>query len=136
MKYNLKNPLDAAQAKARFDFLVEKGARIDLTEKRGKWSIGQRGYIHLIMKAWAYHLGSTPDQVKQDVKMYLMASMFEYYFDNKKYYRSMADLSTVEANQVIDVIRTTANDSTGFYIPAPNETEMLRHLENECERYG
>ena len=37
---------------------------------------------------------------------------------------------------LIDKIRTTALESTGFYIPEPHEADLLMAMENEAERYA
>jgi hypothetical protein len=136
MKYNLSNPLQARQAVERLAHLVGQGAWVELTRKRQNRSLPQNNYLHLILTAWGRELGYDLDEIKQVVKMRLMPSLFEYKKQGVILYRSTAALDTAQMTALIDKIRITAMENTGYYIPAPNETELLQAMEYEAERFS
>ena len=135
-RYDTSKPLEAKQAKARLSYLISKGARVELTEKRKQRTYSQNNYLHLILTAWGGELGYDLDEMKQLLKRDLMPSVFKYERNGRTFYRSTADLNTKEGTRVIDKIRATALESTGYYIPTPNEPELLQSLANEAERYA
>jgi hypothetical protein len=135
MRYNLKTPLDQRQARARLEYLIEQGARIELTEKRKQRTYKQNRYLHVILTSWGLHLGYDLDETKHMVKTHLLPSLFQYKKRGLTFYRSTASLNTKEATTMIDKIRKTAQDETGFYIPEPHETELLQQMENDSEKY-
>lgn len=135
-RYDTSNPLEAKQAKSRLSYLISKGAKVELTEKRKQRTYSQNNYLHLILTAWGVELGYDLDEMKQLLKRDLMPSVFKYERKGRTFYRSTADLDTKEGSRVIDKIRATALESTGYYIPAPNEPELLQSLANEAERYA
>lgn len=136
MRFNLSNPLHARQAMARLEHLIEKGAIADLTQKRKQRTYSQNAYLHLILTSWGQELGMDLDEMKQMVKTHLSPSLFQYKKRGVRLYRSTAQLNTKEMTTLIDKIRVTAMESTGFYIPEPHEQELLRSMANETERYA
>ena len=135
MRYNLKTPLDQRQARARLEHLISKGARIELTEKRKQRTYKQNRYLHVILTSWGLHLGYDLDEMKDIIKIDLSPSIFKYEKNGRKFYKSTADLDTKQMTIVVDKIRKTAQDRTGFYIPFPHETELLQQMENDSERF-
>ena len=135
MRFNLTNPLDVRQAKARLEYLIEKKAIAELTEKRGKRTLSQNNYFYLILTAWGLHLGYTLHEMKKMLKQDWMQDVFEYTKKGRVFYRSTADLNSKEMTSVIDNIRQTANDDTGLYLPEPNEQEMINAMQNYVDRY-
>jgi hypothetical protein len=135
MRYNLQNTLDQKQALAQLQHLINKGAKIELTEKRKQRTYKQNRYLHVILTSWGLHLGYDLDETKHMVKTHLLPSIFQYKKRGLTFYRSSASLNTKEATIMIDKIRKTAQDETGFYIPEPHETELLQQMENDSERY-
>ena len=136
MRFKLSNPLQSRQALARLEYLVTKGAVVELTEKKKQRTYSQNSYLHLILTAWGNELGYDLDEMKQVVKMQLLPSMFQYKKRGLTLYKSTASLDTKQMTTLIDKIRLTAQERTEFYIPAPNEHEMLQSLQNEVERFG
>lgn len=134
MRYDLSTPYGAKQARVQFEYLIDKGANIELTEKRKVRTLNQNRYLHLILTAWGGHLGYTLAEMKQKVKRRLPA-MFEYEKNGEEFKRGTSDLNTREMTDLIDWIRATSEFENGYYIPAPNETELLQSLQNEAERY-
>jgi hypothetical protein len=135
MRYNLQNPLDQKQALAQLQHLISKGAKIELTEKRKQRTYKQNRYLHVILTSWGLHLGYDLDEMKDIIKINLSPSIFKYEKNGRTFYKSTASLNTKEATTMIDKIRKTAQDETGFYIPEPHETELLQQMENDSERY-
>lgn len=134
MKYNLSNPLQARQATERMAYLVERGARVELVVKRKARSLPQNNYLHLIISAWGQELGYDPTEMKYVIKSRLLPHIFEYKKRGVTLYRSTASLTDMEATEVIDKIRSTAMESTGFYIPAPNEFDLVDAMGNDLPR--
>lgn len=136
MKYILSNRLDAKQAMARLRFLTTKGATIELTEKRKDRTLSQNAYLHLILTAWGGFLGYTLEEIKQVAKG-ARPDLFRYTHKatGEVFNRSTADLNTKEMTDLIDWIRNKAGQQ-GYYIPEPNETELIASLEREANRYS
>jgi len=135
MRFNLSNPLKARQAKERLNFLSQKGATVEIEEKRKQRTQSQNAYLHLILTSWGMHLGYDLDEMKQLVKVRLCRSMFQYLLNGLTFYKSTSKLDTKQMTTVIDKIRLTAQQEHGFYIPKPNEQEMLQDMQNEVERF-
>jgi len=132
MKYDATIPAEAMKARNRLEYLIRKGAFFELTEKRQRRSIDQNSYLHVILTAWGAHLGYTLAEMKQLTKERLAPDLLAYEKNGKTFYRSTADLDTLEATRLIDKIRETAKAS-GFYIPTPDEHALIRAMENENE---
>jgi hypothetical protein len=139
MRYNLKTPLDQRQARARLEYLIEQGARIELTEKGKAKTLSQIKYIHVCITAWGHFKGYRPEEMKHVIKAYVMPDIFAYQRKGITFYRSMADndwFTKEVAAKVIDRMQEVAMTEDGFYIPAPHEAELIQQMENEALRYG
>lgn len=132
--YNLSNPVEKKQAQARLDFLIEKGARVEIKHKRKQRTFSQNSYLHLILTAWGDFLGYDLDEMKHVLKAYVMPSMFQYERNGMTFYKSTSGLDTKQMTEVIDKVRKTAQEEHGYYIPAPNEDLELQSLANQFER--
>jgi hypothetical protein len=135
MRYDLQKQLDQKQALAQLQHLISKGAKIELTEKRKQRTYKQNRYLHVILTSWGLHLGYDLDEMKDIIKIDLSPSIFKYEKNGRTFYKSTSDLDTKQMTIVVDKIRKTAQDRTGFYIPEPHETELLQQMENDSERY-
>ena len=135
MRYNLQNLLDQKQALSQLEYLISKGARIELTEKRKQRTYSQNSYLHVILTSWGGHLGYDLEETKHMVKTHLLPSMFQYKKRGLTFYKSTASLNTKETTILIDKIRKTAQEETGFYIPEPHEKELLQQMENDNEKF-
>ena len=67
MIFQTSNEFDKQRAKSRFFKLLEKGAIIELTEKKPKRTINQNRYLHLILAWFGYETGYTLDEVNQEI---------------------------------------------------------------------
>lgn len=63
MWYNLKNPLEIDKFRDRVTELRNKGAVVELTEKRAR-SLQANKYLHLMLSKFALEYGYTLDEVK------------------------------------------------------------------------
>jgi len=134
MFYDLANPVELKTAQSRFDFLISKQKRINLTEKRRKRTYQQNKYLHLIIGFFSIETGYTLEESKQ---IYKKASPDIYFYtkNNRPFIRSSADLDTVEMTISIEKFRNYSSEKGGIYLPSPNETEFLENIENQLERY-
>lgn len=62
MKLNLSNTYDKERAKTRLKVLIDKGAKIELTEIKGKRTIRQNSYLHVCISLFAIEFGYTLDE--------------------------------------------------------------------------
>lgn len=132
MKFDTSIPAEAINAKNRLNYLINRGYLVEITMKRHKRTLDQNSYLHVILTAWGGHLGYTLAEIKQLVKERLCPDIFAYEKNRKTFYRSTADLDTLEATTVIDKIRVTAKE-TGFTIASPEDHALIRQLQNENE---
>lgn len=142
MIYNLKNELDAKNARARLELLEKRGSVIELTEKKPRRTISQNSYLHLILSYFAVQTGNTLEWVKQQYyKKYCNPDIFVGEKEDRlmgrriKYIRSSSELSTDEMSLSISRFRNWSASEAGIYLPeATNEAEMLA-LQVEVDRY-
>ena len=80
MRYNLSIKQSADAATKQLKHLIEKGANIELTEKRGKRTLSQNKYLHLILSWWGLGYGYTLEESKQ----YFKDLNKSYYYYQKK----------------------------------------------------
>lgn len=136
MIYNLKNEYDQQRFKARCNHLYKQGKIVVLKEKRYKRTIRQNKYLHLILTWYALELGYTLEEMKQEFKTRICPDLFRYTKKDKVFYKGTSDLDTLQMTILIDKIRDHASNVNGIYLPAPNETEILRSLEEQLNHYG
>lgn len=141
MIYNLSSPLDAQNAKIRFEMLTKKGCLIELTEKKTRRSLSQNRYLYLLLGYFASQTGNTLEWVKQQYYKKLcnpdifIGEREDRFLGRVKYVRSSADLRTDEMNVSIERFRNWSASEAGIYLPdATNEAELAA-LQVEVERY-
>ena len=134
MFYDLTNPMELRAAEARFNFLVSKGKRITLVEKRKKRTYQQNRYLHLLLGWFAIETGFSLLESKHLYKLQ-SKEIFIYTKKGVKFVRSSADLNTEEMTLSIERFRDYSNTTAGIYLPAANENELLNNIENELSRY-
>lgn len=140
MRYDLSNDFDLKSARTRFDTLAQRGAIVELTEKKQR-TLRQNGYLHICLAQLALHTGNTLDYVK---RYYFKAHCNRDLFVQHKtdtitgaqvsVLRSSSDLTKEEMSLAIDRFRTFASQEAGIYIPSADEAEYLRQVEMEVER--
>lgn len=141
MIYNLSNPLDVQNAKARLEFLVKRGSVVELTEKKPKRSLSQNRYLYLLLGYFASQTGNTLEWVKQQYYKKLcnpdifIGEREDRFLGRVKYVRSSADLRTDEMNVSIERFRNWSASEAGIYLPDPTNEAELAALQVEVERY-
>lgn len=134
MRYNLKIQQNADAAKRQLKYLIEKGANIELTEKRGKRTLLQNKYLHLILTWWGLEYGYTLEESKQ----YFKEENKDYYYYEKKgktFVKSTSEVNTKEMTIHIEKFRDWSAQN-GLYLPAPNEQQQIESIQNQLEIYG
>ncbi|MDD6211287.1 MAG: hypothetical protein PUB21_11865 [Bacteroidales bacterium] len=140
MLYDLSNPLHKEQFKTRCNFLFQKNAIVELTEKKPKRTNQQNRYLHLILGFFAVETGNTLEFVKTEYfKKLVNPDIFirekeDKYLGKIKILRSSADLDTSESNLSIERFRNWSSSEAGIYLAAPNEEKLLQLIEIELER--
>ncbi|MEE0994818.1 MAG: hypothetical protein UH541_07875 [Prevotella sp.] len=142
MLYNLSNPLQREQFKARSAMLLDKSNGIvELTEKKPRRSNQQNAYLHVILGYFAMETGNTLEWVKQQYfKKLVNADIFireqeDKWLGRMKVLRSSADLDSAEMTTAIDRFRNWSSSEAGIYLPSANEEDMLSLMEIEISRY-
>jgi len=133
MKYDLNNEYDINKFNLRCKTLLDKKCKVELKEFKGKRTVKQNSYLHVILNLFAVETGYTLEEIKQIMKSYCV-NIFEYKKNEQIFYKSTSDLSTEEMQKFIEVIRDTAAAS-GIYLPTSqeyliNQFEILKQIEN------
>lgn len=137
MIYNLSKDLDKQRFKTRVNQLFKAGAKVELTERKGRRTSQQGRYLHLILSLYALETGYSKEQTKQDIfKRHVNREIFMQTKDGIEICRSSADLDTKEMTEAIERFRNHASEDAGIYLPGPNEAEILDLVEEQVERYG
>ncbi len=139
MIYRTNIPIEKQNAIERFKYLIGKGKRIELTEKKKKRSIAQNSYVHLIFGWFALEFGYTLEEVKQEIfKKEVNPDIF---YDGDKEgivtipkWRSTASLKTDEMTLAIDRFRDFSAQH-GCYLPEPKDLNWLETIENELSKH-
>lgn len=111
MVYDLSKELDKKRAAERFQFLLNKGVKIELTERKKKRTIQQNAYLHALIGYFAIETGNTMEWVKQKYfKLLCNKELFvrekeDEFLGHVKYSRSSADLDTGEMTLAIERFR-------------------------------
>ncbi len=141
MVYDLSKELDKKRAAERFQFLLNKGVKIELTERKKKRTIQQNAYLHALIGYFAIETSNTMEWVKQKYfKLLCNKELFvrekeDEFLGHVKYSRSSADLDTGEMTLAIERFRDWASQEAGIYLPEPHETEMLEQIEIEIKKH-
>jgi hypothetical protein len=140
MRYDLSNDFDLKSARTRFDTLAQRGAIIELTEKKQR-TLRQNGYLHICLAQLALHTGNTLDYVKRyyfkarcNPELFIRLKTDSITGERVKILRSSSDLTKEEMSLAIDRFRAFALQEAGIYIPSADEKEYLRQVEMEVER--
>jgi hypothetical protein len=139
MNYDLSRELDRMQFKERCNFLYRQGTLVELTEKRGKRTLKQNSYLHLLLSYFALQYGERMEYIKQEFfKRHVNADLFLREKEGNgigRYYilRSSAELDTKEMTTAIDRFRDWASMEAGIYLPSPDEDALIGAMEREVE---
>lgn len=140
MIYDLTSPLQARNAEARLQHLKDKGATVELTQKRAKRTSSQNAYLHVLLAYLALQMGEREDYVKMYYfKILCNPSLFlrdveDKYMGRLRTVRSSADLSTEEMTTAIERLRHWSMQVLGIYLPEPHEDDMIHEMQTEIGR--
>ena len=141
MTYDLRNPFDKQSARTYLESLIQREAKVNITERRPRRTIPQNSYLHLIIGYFASQTGDTLDWVKQRYFKYLcnpdlfVKEREDKYLGHVTFLRSSADLTTEEMSVAIDRFRNWASSEAGIYLPEACKAEELEALAMEVEKY-
>lgn len=138
MLYDLKKNIDRKKAQLRFDHLMEKQYKIEL-KRRGKRTLNQNSYIHLLFGIFAADSGDDMEYVKQEVfKRECNPDIFLTQIDGvvgkKECLKSSKDIEIPEMAKAITRFRDWSSATQGIYLPSADEQDMLEQAEMELSR--
>lgn len=140
MVYDTSNPLDKANFMLRAKKLADKGAIIELTEKKPRRTLSQNSYLHVTIAYFASQYGCTTEWAKQRYfKQLVNPELFvrekdDEFLGRVKYLRSSADLDVSEMSLAIDRWRNWCSMEASIYIPSADEAILIQQMEIEIER--
>lgn len=139
MWYNLKNPLEIDKFKDRVTELRNKGAVVELTEKRAR-SLQANKYLHLMLSKFALEYGYTLDEVKThfykvtvNPDIYVRERVDKFSGEIYKYVRSSAELTSDEMSKSIEAFREFWLEEGGYRFPSSDEYIALLHIQHDVE---
>lgn len=140
MIYDTSNPLDKANFLLRAKKLADKGAIIELTEKKPRRTLSQNSYLHVTIAYFASQYGCTTEWAKQRYfKQLVNPELFvrekdDEFLGRVKYLRSSADLDVSEMSLAIDRWRNWCSMEASIYIPSADEAILIQQMEAEVNR--
>ena len=137
MIYNLHNEYDIPKFKERAKALLERGAVVELKERKPERSNAQNRYLHLIIGFFAAKYGCTRGYAKEYFYKY-KANEELYYVDKTRKYpqpRSSRELNTEEMSLSITRFRNWSSYEAEIYLPSAEEHEMLIYAEQYVEAH-
>ena len=135
MIYNTSNEVERIQSKAYYDKLVEKGAKIELKEKKSSRTFNQNKYLHLLLSYFGLCFGYSKEEAKEVWKRDICPEIFVYEKNNHIFVRSSADLDTLEMTKAIEKLKHRSLVE-GHPLPDATNADFLRWCENEIQRLG
>lgn len=140
MVYDTSNSLDKANFLLRAKKLADKGAIIELTEKKPRRTLSQNSYLHVTIAYFASQYGCTTEWAKQRYfKQLVNPELFvrekdDEFLGRVKYLRSSADLDVSEMSLAIDRWRNWCSMEASIYIPSADEAILIQQMEVEVNR--
>lgn len=140
MLFNAAKPFDVEKATKKFNSLIEKEGRFELTEKKGNKTPKQNRYLHLIINWFAIESGYTAAYVKREfVKVECNHDIFNVVenglFGEQEGLKSWSELDVNEATLAITRFRNWSSQMAGIYLPEPNDLAFLNHIEEELSKH-
>lgn len=139
MWYNLKNGFDLEKFRDRVVELQNKGAMVELTEKKAR-SLQSNKYLHLMLSSFALQFGYTLEEIKVhfyklvvNKDIFVREGIDKFTGECYTYLRSSADLTQDEMSKSIDNFRSWAKEEAGFDFPSSDEYIALLHIQHDIE---
>lgn len=141
MKYNLSDPIQLEQFKARVDLAVKTGKGVyELKFCHPGRTMKQNAYLHLIISYFASQYGENAEFVKQNYfKLAANRDIFVREKDDPlaghiRFLRSSSSLTSDEMQTAIERFRNWASMKAGIYIPSSEEKDLMLHAEIEVSK--
>lgn len=138
MIYDLSSELHRKSFQAKVDYLLEKGACVDIKEKAFR-TPNQNRYLHLLLGVVAMETGNTLEDVKREYfKNLVNPEIFRTYKTDTRgntiaVFRSTTQVSKEEMSQAIDKFKQWGYHN-GFHMPNPEDLSLLKQIEFEMGR--
>lgn len=138
-KYSVRDPRDYLEALDFINQAKEQGFDIELKRYYKKRTNPQNAFLHLALSYFAHCYGCTLLEAKEIYfKQYACREIFLVETTDKngrnvKFFRSTADLNTVEMSNAINNFMAYAS-CNGIEIPQPNDELGLRYVERQVEK--
>ena len=137
MIYRTKNKIEAQNAIERLNFLISKGKKVEIKDKKATRSLSLNAYQHVLFAYYGLHTGYTRDEVKQDIfKRYICRDIFVYLKNGIEVCKSTADLDNKVASLALNRFIDRALIDLGLKLPQPHEKEFVAWCKEETERYS
>lgn len=140
MIYDLAHILDIQRFQRRVSALLKEGGKVELTALKGRRTLPQNAYLHLILGWFAMETGNTLEFVKQNYfKRYINSEIFAQTIEDKylgkvEVLKSSKDVTTAEMTTAIERFRNWSASEAEIYLPSPNEQAFLDAIEIEMKR--
>lgn len=138
MIYDLSNDFDRERLLAKVTKDAARGEVVEYSAKAFR-SLRQNGYLHLLCGVVAMETGESVEYVKENYfKRMCNSALFvldrpDSYVGRVEILRSTRDLTKEEMNVAIDRFKRWGEEQ-GWYMPAPEDREILRHVEVEMAK--
>lgn len=138
-RYIPQDPRDYLAALDFINLAKDRGFDIELKRFYPKRSNPQNRYLHLALQYFAHCYGCTLVEAKEIYfKQHACRDIFLVHTKDRngnsaKYYRSTADLNTVEMSSAIQNFIAYAS-CNGIEIPPPDDELAIRYCEREIEK--
>ena len=138
-RYKISDPRDYLAALEFINRAKEQGFDVELKRFYQKRSNPQNCYLHLALGYFAHCYGCTLTEAKEIYfKRYACRDIFlvettDKQGNNVSYFRSSADLNTVEMSNAINNFIAYAS-CNGVEIPAPDDELGIRYCERQIEK--
>lgn len=140
MLYDLSRRTEQERFKRRCNDLYKAGKVVELVEKKGKRTLRQNAYLHLLLGWYAMETGNTVEYVKRYYFKQLCNA--ELFAENRKdrhigeitVLKSSKELDTAQMALAIDRFRNWSSAECGIYLPSPDEQGFLREIEIEMHK--
>lgn len=138
-RYKCSDPRDYLAALDFINYAKEQGFDIELKRFYRKRTNPQNAYLHMALSYFAHCYGCTLLESKEIyLKQYACRDIFLIETTDKngnrvRYFRSTADLNTVEMSNAINNFIAYAH-CNGIEIPQPNDELGIRYCERQIEK--
>lgn len=138
MLYDLSNRIDLEKFRLRVAHFIEKGSKVEMTEKAFRTG-RQNNYLHLLIGVVAMEVGETMDYTKEVYyKRLVNPDIYIVERDDRfagkvRRTRHSNELTKEEMAMSIDRFKRWGNEN-GIYMPNPEDESLLRDIEIEMGR--